>query len=164
MPDTLTISTADPDRDAADLGLLFAEMERHYFPDRTPDPDDTARKVGDRLKALPGCRVLIARVGAAPAGFAASTVLFPSDGPGSLLYLKDIYIAAAHRSAGLGARLMKAVAQEAIDLGIDRLEWATGGDNTDAIRFYESFGAKPMHHIVKFRLEGDDLRRVLRDD
>ena len=163
MSDDLTIAQADPDRDAADLGLLFAEMERHYYPDRSPDPTETAHKVRDTLKALPGCTMLLARIGPSPAGFATSTVLFPSGGAGTLLYVKDIYVAAAHRSAGIGARLLRAVAQQAVDLGITRVEWATGADNLDAIRFYEAVGARPMDPVAKFRLEGDDLRRVLRD-
>lgn len=55
---------------------------------------------------------------------------------GRFLYVDDLVTAEGERGAGLGARLLDAVAAEGRRLGIDRLVLDTALDNVLAHRFY----------------------------
>lgn len=74
------------------------------------------------------------------------------------LYLEDLYVKPAFRKHGIGRALLSRLAQIAIDRGCGRFEWAVLDWNVDAMRFYESLGAKPIKEWVICRLTGASLR------
>jgi GNAT superfamily N-acetyltransferase len=107
--------------------------------------------------AEPAAEVVLASIGAETAGFALwfrsySTFLAR---PG--IYLEDLFVFPAHRGRGLGRRLLAHLARTAVERGYGRVEWAVLDWNADAIRFYESLGAKPMGDWTTYRLTGDPL-------
>ena len=107
--------------------------------------------------AEPVAEVVLATTGAETAGFALwfrsySTFLAR---PG--IYLEDLFVFPAHRGHGLGRRLLTHLARTAVERGYGRLEWAVLDWNVDAIRFYQSLGAKPMGDWTTYRLAGDAL-------
>ena len=59
---------------------------------------------------------------------------------GDVLNLDDLYVRPGHRDAGVGRRLMAALAAEAAP---DQLliRWGMEADNVDAQRFYRQLGA-----------------------
>ena len=57
------------------------------------------------------------------------------------LIIKELYIAAGHRSSGVGKLLMKAVAKEAETAGCGMIKWYVAKWNARGIRFYERLGA-----------------------
>jgi GNAT superfamily N-acetyltransferase len=101
--------------------------------------------------------VVLAMVGDEPAGFALwfrnySTFLAR---PG--IYLEDLFVFPAFRGRGIGKRLLEHLAQTAVASGYGRLEWAVLDWNVDAIRFYESLGARPMSDWTTYRVTGSAL-------
>jgi len=110
----------------------------------------------------PYAKVVFACVEGEPVGFALffhnySTFLGQ---PG--LYLEDLFVRPAARGRGVGQALLRWLAQEAVDRGCGRLEWAVLDWNEPAIRFYKSLGAAPMEEWGIFRLTGESLRRAAR--
>jgi GNAT superfamily N-acetyltransferase len=103
---------------------------------------------------------LIAEVDGEAAGFALffhnySTFLAQ---PG--IYLEDLYVVPERRGHGVGRALLERLAQAAVNRGCGRLEWAVLDWNRDAIRFYESLGAKPNSDWTVYRLAGESLRAL----
>jgi GNAT superfamily N-acetyltransferase len=105
----------------------------------------------------PAAEVVLAYAGEAPAGFALwfrsySTFL---GRPG--IYLEDLFVFREHRGRGLGRLLLAHLAGIALERKYGRLEWAVLDWNADAIRFYESLGAVPLHDWTTYRVAGDAL-------
>lgn len=108
--------------------------------------------------ASPAAEVTLAFAGDEPAGFALwfrsySTFLAK---PG--VYLEDLFVFPEFRGKGLGKKLLSSLARTVVERNYGRLEWAVLDWNTDAITFYESLGARPMHEWTTYRVTGDALR------
>jgi GNAT superfamily N-acetyltransferase len=73
------------------------------------------------------------------------------------IYLEDLYVSPAARGTGLGRELLRTLAQECVDRGFSRLEWAVLDWNAPSIDFYKAAGALPMDEWTTFRLTGDAL-------
>lgn len=106
----------------------------------------------------PSAEVTLAFAGDTPAGFALwfrsySTFLAR---PG--IYLEDLFVFPEFRGQGLGRQLLASLARTAVERGYGRLEWAVLDWNADAIRFYESLGARAMHEWTTYRVTGEGLR------
>ena len=105
----------------------------------------------------PAAYVILATMGTETAGFA---LWFPSYStflarPG--VYLEDLFVFPAFRGHGVGRRLLQHLAAVAVARGYGRLEWAVLDWNADAIRFYESLGARPMNEWTTYRVTGPAL-------
>jgi GNAT superfamily N-acetyltransferase len=95
----------------------------------------------DLFDERPVIEALVADGAEGPAGYALffrsySTFL---GRPG--LWLEDLYVKPSARRAGLGRRLLAAVAELTVSRGYGRFEWSVLDWNTSAIAFYESEGA-----------------------
>jgi GNAT superfamily N-acetyltransferase len=75
------------------------------------------------------------------------------------IYLEDLFVSPAHRGTGLGRELLRTLAQECVDRGFARLEWAVLDWNTPSIDFYRAAGAVPLDEWTVFRLTEDALTR-----
>jgi GNAT superfamily N-acetyltransferase len=76
------------------------------------------------------------------------------------LYLEDLYVRPEFRKQGVGRALLRRLARIAIERGCGRFEWAVLDWNVDAMRFYESLGARPIKEWVICRLTGEPLRAL----
>ncbi|MFG0274131.1 MAG: GNAT family N-acetyltransferase [Phycisphaerales bacterium] len=76
------------------------------------------------------------------------------------LYLEDLFIDPAMRSRGLGAQVMAHLARMAIERECCALDWSAVEGNDGAIAFYRRLGARDVHGICKFRLDGEALRAI----
>ena len=76
------------------------------------------------------------------------------------VYLEDLYVSPEHRRGGIGAALIRRVAEITLERGGARLEWTALHWNEPALAFYEKLGAKVMHEWRTHRLDGETLRRV----
>ncbi|MEM1262469.1 MAG: GNAT family N-acetyltransferase [Pseudomonadota bacterium] len=56
--------------------------------------------------------------------------------------LKELFVAAGYRRAGVGRRLMVGVAEHAVALGASRLQWTVLADNARAQAFYRELGGE----------------------
>ncbi|QEM82108.1 GNAT family N-acetyltransferase [Halomonas binhaiensis] len=75
------------------------------------------------------------------------------------LYLEDLYVSPEHRGIGAGKLLLKHLAREACAKGCGRLEWSVLDWNTPAIEFYQSIGAVPQDEWIRYRMEGEVLKK-----
>ena len=76
------------------------------------------------------------------------------------LYLEDLFVFPEHRARGVGRALLARLAALAVERRCGRFEWSVLDWNVDAIRFYESLGARPMSEWTVYRVTGDALRRL----
>ena len=89
------------------------------------------------------CRIHVAEVAGAVQGYAVTlSIPFTYDLRPTLL-LKELYVRASHRSAGLGERLLKDVANWALSRGAGRLKWNVLAGNQLAEQFYQRHGGRP---------------------
>jgi ribosomal protein S18 acetylase RimI-like enzyme len=75
-------------------------------------------------------------------GYAAFLVGYNTDVAARDMFMLDLFVQPAWRSRGVGRALVTAVAREAVRRGLPDVEWGVRGDNTRALRFYRSLGAR----------------------
>ena len=145
-----------------DVGLILdfirqlAEYEKLTH-EMVTDEDQLRQSLfGERRVA----EVMIASFEGEPAGFALFFHNFSTflGRPG--IYLEDLFVIPALRGHGIGQVLLSRLAKIAVDRGCGRFEWSVLDWNTDAIRFYERLGAKPMDEWTVFRVTGDALEEL----
>jgi GNAT superfamily N-acetyltransferase len=139
--------------DAGAIAGLLAELA--VFDGGTPEgtPDERAEQVSAALFGdPPAARALLAWDGAALAGLASWSFLWPAAGLTRSLHLKELYVAQAYRRTGAGKLLMEGLYRIAADHGCSRVEWTTDTGNSGAQRFYESLGAAPLATKIFYRL------------
>lgn len=110
--------------------------------------------------ARPQAEVVLALAGEAPAGFALFFHNYSTFLAKRGIYLEDLFVRPEFRGRGIGRRLLGHLAALAVSRGCGRLEWSVLDWNTDAIRFYESLGAKAMEEWTVFRVAGDALTKL----
>ena len=76
------------------------------------------------------------------------------------LYLEDIYVQPASRSAGIGRALLEHIARIAAERDCGRFEWAVLDWNTGAQQFYETLGARVLPDWRITRITGEALKRL----
>ncbi len=73
------------------------------------------------------------------------------------IYLEDLFVLKEERGKGYGKKMLKHLAEIAIEKNCGRVEWAVLDWNEPAINFYKKLGAKPMDEWTTFRLTGNAL-------
>lgn len=149
----MTIRAAIP----ADAGAVFAlvralaEYEK-LLPEFHATEADFAQ-----LLEQGACQALLAEVEGEAVGIALfyPTVLTFLGGRG--LWLEDLFVLPAHRGAGHGMALLRALAQHTLDEGYVALEWNVLDWNTPAIALYERIGAVSRTQWTDRRLTGAAL-------
>lgn len=144
--------------DAPAIAVLLAELGTFYGETPEGTPDERAEQVRRVLSGdHPSARLLLAWGGpaawAGPAlvGLASWSLLWPAAGLTTSLYLKELYVAQAHRHDGVGRLLMEGIYRIAAERGCSRVEWTTDTSNTRAQQFYESLGATPLPTKIFYR-------------
>ena len=79
------------------------------------------------------------------------------------LYLEDLYIKPEYRGRGYGRKVLQKLAQIAVERGCGRLEWWCLDWNAPSITFYKKLGAEPMDEWTVYRLTGDTLRDLAKE-
>ena len=90
-----------------------------------------------------------------PIGFAVYFLNFSTWLGKNGLYLEDLYVNPEFRGCGAGKKLLKYLAQLAVENDCGRFEWSVLDWNEPAINFYESIGAKPLSEWVGYRFMFD---------
>ena len=110
--------------------------------------------------ARPQAEVIIALADGTPAGFALYFHNYSTFLARQGIYLEDLFVKPAFRGRGIGKRLLAHLAGIAVERGCGRLEWSVLDWNSDAIRFYESLGAKAMDEWTVYRVTGPALAQL----
>jgi len=128
--------------DEAQLAVLLEEHERHYG---QPVPEG-AGLPGAALLVDPPPAGTLCLVAAGDdgklAGFAILHPYFPAPRLTHGLHLKELYVAADSRSAGVGERLIEGIRTLAKTRGDTRVIWTTGENNSGSQRFYDRLGMR----------------------
>lgn len=77
--------------------------------------------------------------------------------------LKELYVRAGHRSAGVGRALMAWLARHAAAHGCHRIDWPVKAANLRGIAFYEGLGAERVADRLSYRLVAPALRVLAQD-
>lgn len=128
--------------DEAQLALLLEEHERHYG---DPLPAGAGAPGAAFLVTAPpgGTLCLVATVDDGTlAGFAILNPYFPAPRLTHGLFLKELYVAAACRSGGVGEKLIDGIRALAKERGDTRVLWTTGEANAGSQRFYDRLGMR----------------------
>lgn len=107
--------------------------------------------------ARPQAEVILALADGMPAGFALFFHNYSTFLARHGIFLEDLFVKPAFRGRGIGQLLLVHLAQLAVSRGCGRLEWSVLDWNTDAIRFYETLGAKQMDEWTVYRVTGPAL-------
>jgi len=142
--------------DASSL-LTLVDALADYEQLARPDAEARERLIRDAFGSPPRFSVLIAETAGAPVGYALFFEAYSSFLARPTLYLEDLFVLPTSRGEGVGFRLFRAVADEAVRRGAARLEWAVLRWNRLAIDFYDRIGGTPMDDWLHYRLEGDGL-------
>ena len=115
------------------------EILRRAFELLTERADDFARLLPDGL-ASPGMHLWTARAGGSdePVGIGWIEVRERPSGTSALVF--DVEVEEQHRGRGLGRALMEALHDAARELGATSISLNVFGQNTTAIRLYDSLG------------------------
>ena len=78
------------------------------------------------------------------------------------IYLEDLFVKPAYRKKGYGKAMLKALAQEVVKVGGQRLEWSCLDWNEPSLQFYQSevIGATKKKEWVGLRVDGDALSKL----
>lgn len=80
------------------------------------------------------------------------------------LYLEDLFVLPEARGKGYGKALLKQLAAIARERGCGRLEWWCLDWNQPSIDFYKAMGAVPMEDWTVYRVTGDALDKLAKED
>lgn len=133
--------------------MELAEYERltHQV---TATEDDIRRQL---FGSKPAAEALIGEWRGKPEGFAIYFHNFSTFLAKPGIYLEDLYVRPPARGHGLGAAMLRRLAQLAVQRQCGRLEWAVLDWNEPAIGFYKKLGAVPTDEWTVFRLTGEAL-------
>jgi ribosomal protein S18 acetylase RimI-like enzyme len=123
--------------DAADVAAMVREIAAHE--DQSSHvhvPDEHWRVLLERPEVI----VLLAEHDGAVAGYVSALRQLHLWTGGDVLNLDDLYVRPGHRDAGIGRRLMAALAGLAAPEQL-LIRWGMEVDNVDAQRFYRRLGA-----------------------
>lgn len=105
----------------------------------------------------PVAAALVARVAGEPAGYAVYFHTFSTFVGRPGVFLDDVYVRPAYRRRGLGRALMEQVARIAAMGRCGRYEWIALRWNENALRFYQSLGARLMDEWVLLRMSSEQM-------
>ncbi|XP_032136330.1 diamine acetyltransferase 2 isoform X2 [Sapajus apella] len=82
---------------------------------------------------------------------------------GRNIYLEDVYVMPEYRGQGIGSKIIKKVAEVALDKGCSQFRLAVLNWNQKAIDLYKALGAQDLTEAEgwhSFRFEGEAMRKL----
>lgn len=80
------------------------------------------------------------------------------------LYLEDLYVKPEVRGKGIGKELLSFLTKIAKERECERFEWWCLDWNKSSIEFYKKLGAKPMEDWTVYRLTGEALDNLAKNN
>jgi GNAT superfamily N-acetyltransferase len=155
---SIVIAPAGPGHVPAIAGW-YEEMAYFYGATEVEPLADRVRQITTALFGdLPAGALLLAWDGEELAGAAAYSFLWPAVGMRRSLYLKELYVVAAHRRQGVGKLLMARLFEVAAEHECGRVEWTTDDTNAQAQRFYAELGVPVLASKLFYRVTRPETR------
>jgi len=82
---------------------------------------------------------------------------------GPAIHLEDLIVRQMNRGQGIGTLLLNAVVDHAKEVGVKRLGWEVLDWNTNAIKFYESKGAKILEGWCVVQMNEAAIANYIKD-
>jgi GNAT superfamily N-acetyltransferase len=140
------------------IAEIAEEIDRFYGVTEVEPTEIRIRQTGEALFSdPPSAYALLAWDNGKPIGFAAYSFLWPAVGLTRSLFLKELYVSANARRAGVGKLLMQHLYDIAAKNGCSRVEWVTDTYNRDAQAFCAELGVPVDESKLFYRIEGDEL-------
>lgn len=158
---SLTIRPATADDVSTILGFIksLAAFEREPAAVKTTRQDLLRDGFGNQ----PKFETLIAETEGAPVGFA---LFFPTystwEGTAGI-HLEDIFVEEWARGQGVGEKLMRKLAAIVVERGCTRLELQVL-DWNPAREFYHRLGMEHMQAWLSYRVSGEVLQKLVKDE
>jgi GNAT superfamily N-acetyltransferase len=76
------------------------------------------------------------------------------------LYLEDLFVLSEYRNNGVGEKMLKHLANTALENNCGRLEWSVLDWNEPAIQFYKNIGAELKSEWIITRISGKKLNNL----
>ena len=145
--------------DIDNIANLIHKMNIHYFKEKAPGRTTTQKYVSSNFFAEhSGIKTVLVTTKNEAIAIATYSILYPAPGKGGQLFLKDLFTIEEFRGMGIGKKLLRHIAQIAIDHNCHRFDWTAETTNPKAIEFYERLGAEKVKEKVYFRFSGEELK------
>jgi GNAT superfamily N-acetyltransferase len=143
---------------ASDLPSVLALVRGLADFERLPGPDEgaEARFAADFARGRFAVLVAVSD-GGALVGYALYFFTYSTFEARPSLYLEDLFVTPTARGQGLGGKLMRALAAEALRSDCARFEWTVLDWNVRAQKFYQGLGAELLDQWRVCRVSGDRL-------
>lgn len=102
------------------------------------------RLARDGFGERPLFQALIAEAGGGPVGYAIYNLGYWADALDGMVFISDLFVREAWRGGGVGAALMRRLAEAGREAGCRRLMWTVWNLNPAARAFYEKLGAEAI--------------------
>jgi len=146
--------------DTESVADLLHEMSRHYNGANASSIEDVRDNLLENvLGPDSGVRLVVAVAENRVVGFATIALLYPASKERAQLFMKELYVLSSDRGAGVGERMMRWLAQYAVETHCVRFDWTVDEENTGALRFYGELGAKHVKDKLYFRFAGEELEK-----
>ena len=126
-----------------------------------PTAEARERLLRDAFGPRPRIQVYLAELYGAAAGYAITFESYSSFLALPTLFLEDLFVLPDARKHGVGRRMFRFLAGEAVRRGCGRMEWVVLDWNQLAIDFYDKLGATHMKEWYLYRLTGEQLREIV---
>ncbi|MBZ0059429.1 MULTISPECIES: N-acetyltransferase [unclassified Leclercia] len=147
-----------------DLVDIFIEMETYYNQKLCLSRNDMAAYLRDKVFAADSntevhkvvCNGVIA-------AFACVSVMYPAPRFSGQMFIKELFVSASYRRAGIGRKLMGFIASRAQERGCFQLDWLSVAADPLAQKFYESLGAQVIKSVNYHRVFGQKINELARN-
>jgi GNAT superfamily N-acetyltransferase len=145
---------------ARDLPAVLALVSGLAAFEKLPGPDEgaPARFAADFARGR--FQLLVAESAGVLVGYALYFYNYSTFLARPSLYLEDLFVEPGARGQGIGERLMRMLAAEAVRQGCGRFEWTVLDWNERAQKFYRSLGAEMLDEWLVCRVAGDALTKL----
>ena len=154
----LSIRPVHPGDEALVLSFIKALAEYEKLLDKVVATEETVREA--LFGENPRLFCSIAEWNGAPAGFTVWFYNYSTFLARHGIYVEDLFVKPEFRGKGIGKALLVHLGARAVKEDCGRLEWSVLDWNVDAIRFYETLGARPVEGWSVYRVSGDALKNM----